>query len=432
MTAIERHALVEVQRGQVMLSTTLTPAQLAAATKVDVYDPDRGSDPDNGYQRRASTTRMAQAAAFYGEGTEKRQGRVFEDRRGLMPNPIIANVRPGDDDDEGITAGETDGVFTDGAFPAGVQLTFYSDADRARVMHAIKTGGNTTANAIVLLSDGAVAWLVDGQHRGGALKLLIGRGRLTDDFPVPMKIMLGFERAEEIKQFYYINSQGKNVPTDLTAELLQRMARQDSDEAEYLSERKNKGRILAGAAIYDALVKNESPWIQRIRRPNEPASKETSIAVSQFITSIAPLQAAQMPRELSPEEWARIIDAFWEAIARLLPTPFDSTEQPGGWVLFKATGVSTMHRVLADCLPIVIQRGARLADPEQYEQLLADLPTLFGMDVDPDTGEERKVDGAEFWRSASIASRFTGRYGTDKLVGMIRGLIAKTNTAVAV
>ncbi len=427
MTAIERPALVEVQRGQVMLSTTLTPAQLAAATKVDVYDPDRGADDDNGYQRRASTTRMAQAAAFYGEGTEKRQGRVFDDRRGLMPNPIIANVRPRQGEDDEVVAGEADGIF-----PVGVQLTFYSEADRARAMHAIKTSGNATANAVVLLSAEAIAWLVDGQHRGGAVKLLRNRNRIGDDFPVPMKIMLGFERAEEIKQFYYINSQGKNVPTDLTAELLQRMARQDSDEAEYLSERKNKGRLLAGAAVYDALVRNKSPWIGRIRRPNEPASKDTSIAVSQFITSIAPLQAAQMPRELSPDEWARVIDAFWEAISRLLPTPFDPTEPPGDWVLFKATGVNTMHRVLADCLPIIIQRGARLADPEQYEQLLADLPTLFGMAVDPDAGEERKVDGAEFWRSASIASQYTGRYGTDRLVGMIRGLIAKTNTAVAV
>ncbi len=425
MNTIERPALVEVQRGQVMLATTLTPAQLAAATEVDVYEPARGSDDDNGYQRRASTTRMAQAAAFYGEGTEKRQGRVFEDRRGLMPNPIIANIRPVGE------PGEASDEDAD-VFPPGVRLTFYSDADRARVMDAVTTEGNATANAMVLFGSEAVAWLVDGQHRGGAVKLLLGRGRISEDFPVPLKIMLGFGRAEEIRQFYYINSQGKNVPTDLTAELLQRMARQDSGEAEYLSERKNKGRLLAGAAVYDALVKNNSPWIQRIRRPNEPASKDTSIAVSQFITSIAPLQAAQMPRELSPDEWARIIDAYWEAIARLLPTPFDPTEQPGDWVLFKATGVNTMHRVLADCLPIIIQRGARLADPDQYEQLLADLPTLFGMAVDPDIGEEQKVDGAEFWRSASVASQYTGRYGTDRLVGMIRGLIAKTNTAVAV
>ena len=101
-------------------------------------------------------------------------------------------------------------------------------------------------------------------------------------------------------------------------------------------------------------------------------------------------------------------------------------------MLFKATGVNTMHRVLADCLPIMIQRGARLADPDQYEKLLADLPTLVGNGIDPATGEERQIDGAEFWRSGSVASQYTGRYGTDRLVGMIRGLIAKTQSEVAV
>ena len=180
------------------------------------------------------------------------------------------------------------------------------------------------------------------------------------------------------------------------------------------------------------MVANKSPWLQRIRKPNEKISKDTSIAVSQFIGSLKPLQTAQMPRELSPDEWARIIDAFWEAIAQLLPTPFDPTEQPGDWVLFKATGLNTMHRVLADCLPIVIQRGARLSDPEQYQQLLADLPTLSGLGVDPNTGEDHEVNGSEFWRSASIASQFTGRYGNDRLVGLIRGLITKTSQSVTV
>jgi hypothetical protein len=115
-----------------------------------------------------------------------------------------------------------------------------------------------------------------------------------------------------------------------------------------------------------------------------------------------------------------------------LPTPFDPTEAPGDWVLFKATGVNTMHRVLADCLPIVIQRGTRLADPDQYEMLMSDLPTLSGFEVDPNTGQEREVDGSEFWRSASIASQFTGRYGNDRLVGQIRGLITKTTQSVTV
>lgn len=426
MSTIERPALIEVQRGHVMLSTTLTPPQLEAATHVDVYDPERGNDPNNGYQRRASSTRMAQAAVFYGEGTEKRQGREFADRQGLMPNPIIANIRPPDDEEEQLIANGDLGL------PPGVSIKFFTEADREQVLEAIESDGSFTAAGTLILDDEAVAWIVDGQHRSGAVKMLADKGRLSEDFPVPIKIMVGFGRKEEIKQFYYINSQAKSVATDLTAELLQRMARQDTDEADYLSERKNKGSLLAGAAVYDALVANKSPWLKRIRKPNEKISKDTSIAVSQFITSLKPLQTAQMPRELSPEEWARVIDAFWEAIASLLPQPFDPTERPGDWVLLKATGVNTMHRVLADCLPIVIQRGARLSDPEQYKQLLADLPTLFGMGVDPHSGDERQIDGAEFWRSASIASQYTGRYGTDRLVGMIRGLIAKTNKAVTV
>lgn len=425
MSTIERPALIEVQRGHVMLSTTLTPPQLAAATDVDAYDPERGNDPNNGYQRRASSTRMAQAAVFYGEGTEKRQGREFTDRQGLMPNPIIANIRSNEDEGELVANGDL-------GLPPGVHIKFFSEADHKQVLEAIESGGSFTAASTLILDDEAIAWIVDGQHRSGAVKMLIDKGRLGDDFPVPVKIMLGFGRNEEIKQFYYINSHAKSVATDLTAELLQRMARQDADEAEYLSERKNKGSLLAGAAVYDALVDKKSPWLQRIRKPNEKISKDTSIAVSQFITSLKPLQSAQMPRELSPDEWARIIDAFWEAVASLLPQPFDPTEQPGDWVLLKATGVNTMHRVLADCLPIIIQRGARLSDPEQYKQLLADLPTLYGIGIDSQTGDERQIDGAEFWRSASIASQYTGRYGTDRLVGMIRGLIAKTNKAVTV
>ncbi|MEV7231255.1 DGQHR domain-containing protein [Polymorphospora sp. NPDC051019] len=424
MTEIERPALVEVQRGNVMVSTTFTPSQLDAATNVDAYDPERGNDPDNGYQRRGSSTRMAQAASFYGEGEEKRQGRIFEDRQGLMPNPIIANVRPLEDGDE-IER-------TDLNLPPGVAIRFFSDSDRQDVANAIEGGGSATAACTITFHEKTVAWIVDGQHRSGAVRMLSERGRLSDDFPVPFKLMLGFDRNEEIKQFYYINREAKSVPTDLTADLLQRMARQDSNEAEYLSERKNKGSLLAGAAVYDALVSKGSPWLTRIRKPNEKISKDTSIAVSQFIGSLKPLQTAQMPRELSPQEWALIIDAFWEAIARLLPTPFDPTERPGDWVLLKATGVNTMHRVLADCLPIVIQRGARLSDVQQYEQLLADLPSLAGIGTDPETGENYQIDGAEFWRSASSASEYTGRYGVDRLVGKIRGLIAKTNSAITI
>ena len=80
----------------------------------------------------------------------------------------------------------------------------------------------------------------------------------------------------------------------------------------------------------------KSPWLARVRKPNEPASKDKSIAVSQFINSLGPLFAAPLPRNLELDEWARVIDAFWTALERVLPTPFDSTEQPGNWVSSRA------------------------------------------------------------------------------------------------
>ena len=83
-------ALVEVQRGQVMLATTLTPAQLAAARSLTIRP--GGVDNDNGYQRRASTSAWLRLLPSMAMGPRS-VGRVFEDRRGLMPNPIIANIR---------------------------------------------------------------------------------------------------------------------------------------------------------------------------------------------------------------------------------------------------------------------------------------------------------------------------------------------------
>ena len=44
---IDRPALIEVQRGRPLVSTTLTPAQLRTLTRVDAYDPALGNDPSN-------------------------------------------------------------------------------------------------------------------------------------------------------------------------------------------------------------------------------------------------------------------------------------------------------------------------------------------------------------------------------------------------
>ena len=60
------------------------------------------------------------------------------------------------------------------------------------------------------------------------------------------------------------------------------------------------------------------------------------------------------------------------------------------------------------------------------------LATAADAHLPPDRGLHiAGVNSAGFWHFASIASQYTGRYATDRLVAMIRGLIAKTK-AVAV
>ena len=63
-----------------------------------------------------------------------------------------------------------------------------------------------------------------------------------------------------------------------------------------------------------------------------------------------------------------------------------------------------MHRVLADCTTIVVQRGGRLSDRNQYGDILQELPQLGGEMVDPETGDTRNIDGADF--SALSQHRF--------------------------
>jgi hypothetical protein len=133
-----------------------------------------------------------------------------------------------------------------------------------------------------------------------------------------------------------------------------------------------------------------------------------------------------LPRQLTHAEWAKIIDAFWTAVQSLLPEPFAADQYPADWVLFKGTGVNVMHRILADCIQAIVQRGGRLSDPEEYTTLLDNLPDLEGVT------ENGSVTASEFWRSSSAASTYTGRYGSDLLVQRIRDLIAQSSNAVTV
>lgn len=131
-------------------------------TRVDAYDPAKGNDPTNGYQRMPSATRMNQAAEFYGEGVANRAGKATHDRRGLMPNPIIANIRSdketGDDAFENLV--DVPNVHLSSADPAVI------DAQHTRVSEAAGhprrapslTGGRFGVQGVSGAVDPIAAW----------------------------------------------------------------------------------------------------------------------------------------------------------------------------------------------------------------------------------------------------------------------------------
>ena len=97
----------------------------------------------------------------------------------------------------------------------------------------------------------------------------------------------------------------------------------DRRRAKRSTEERRTRAVLKGATVYDAMVATKSPWLSASGALTSGSSKDKSIAVSQFINSLVPLQSAPKSLELSPEEWARVIDGYWEAIERVLPAPFE-------------------------------------------------------------------------------------------------------------
>ena len=87
----------------------------------------------------------------------------------------------------------------------------------------------------------------------------------------------------------------------------------------------------------------------------------------------------------------RILDAYWEGVARVLPEAF---VDPTDFALQKSTGVQIMHALLISVLELLRSKGLSVVEPESYETVMANtLLTLEG-----DTGEGGVARGSDFWR----------------------------------
>lgn len=383
-----------VQRGVPMMQTFGRATEVVERSKADTYDPVQKT----GYQRDRQMPRVRKAAEYYRGG-------------GRMPNPLLVNLREAD-----LTR---------------IEVRIIS-GDKAAYDDAVENGGDWIGVAQLVIPQGVTIWVFDGQHREGAVEELLDGGDFGE-FPVPLSITIGLDTAEEMKEFYEVNQNAKAVKTDLAWELLRLMAEEDPELAELL-EIKGQDWKTRGADVTDELIDLGGVWAESIQSANvrKLPSDRLTLNKAQFIRSLQPVLAMPALSKAPAKDIARIIDAYWKGIARVMPEPFDPANDPKKWVIQKGPGAIAFHRVLPQIIEVLRAKGLRLADPEAYADVLKELPTLSGEIVYED-GSAAIVSGADFWRAGpeGVASQWTGDAGRKRLAVRIQALLPRPSEALA-
>ena len=316
--------------------------------------PHRDYDAQEGYQRLPSRTRVVNLAHDLTQGTVD------------LPTAVLLNIR--DFDDAWL---EMDGA-----------------------------GGTLS------LPIGTKAYVVDGQHRIAALTRLIKEDQdRWSNFLLHFVMMLGAGEKQEMRQFFVVNSTAKSVRTDLALDLLHQQANSDANLMASLIDKGESWKVKAQALAHH-LGCQSGIWKGRIRFPGK-AKSQTTITNSAMVGSLQVLMNHPYFGVLnSTENEARILDAYWLAIRRTLPSVF---EDPGQYSMQKGLGALTMHGVFPAVLEVVRSRHESLVDPESYEDVIG--PAL--QELAGSTADGTHVQGADFWRQgpAGAAGQFSSSAG---------------------
>ncbi|WP_276309084.1 DGQHR domain-containing protein [Specibacter cremeus] len=380
-----------VQRGTPMLQSYADPRLLSDQGQVDLHDP----DSDTGYQRTLVTARIKQTADYYAKG-------------GRMPNPLLINIRKGDFNQVR--------VVVDGGDRA------QADYDRA-----VGEEGNWIGSGYIEFGADLRLWIYDGQHRRAGLERLLERDAGFDDFPAPVSLTLGLDTQEEMKEFYEVNTNAKNVSTNLAFTLLSKMAEDDPELREAL-EGADRDWITRGQAVMKELEGLAGPWKGRFQKANTRKRKGDGVIMpmQQFVRSLKPVLDMPLLKRADPLTIANVINAYWLGITEVMPEPFDG--DPEEFVIQKGQGTVALHKVLPQVVEVIRSRGGKLGEPQRYAEVMADLPALNGPVVID--GQQSTVDGAEYWRVGSVASGFSGDAGRRRLSLLIQTLLPRPSDAI--
>jgi DGQHR domain-containing protein len=313
---------VHRHKGDEAVPITMYLSTLSATQLVTSKAPDGGPrfradkrEPgtENGYQRQLTPSRTASVARYVRGGG------------GIMPTAVLLNVREG----------------------------------------AYFTPDNGGKQGILHVPDDQVIWITDGQHRIGGLADVQKRPGdvILDDYDVPV-VFTTLSYDEEIRVFYVVNKEARNVPTDLTAELLMEIDAKRVGEGEKVSLPRLRKDV--GTYIGKRLAQEAGPWCGKIRLAEEgkESVKVRPIGVSQFGASLYPVltdawvtRRVQESAELDSAAWREIYEvvrSYWQAIVTLMP---DAAGDRVQYALQKPLGAYVFNALFPEFLDLARQAG---------------------------------------------------------------------------
>jgi hypothetical protein len=145
----------------------------------------------------------------------------------------------------------------------------------------------------------------------------------------------------------------------------------------------------------------------------------------QFVKSLNPVLDMPLLKRADPSTIANILNAYWTGISMVLPEAF---ENPEDYQIQKGQGTVALHGVLPQVIEVIRSRNGKLGDPESYAEVMADLPLLTGNIVVE--GNQVPADGADYWRTGSVASAFSGDAGRRRLAMLIQSLLPKPSDTI--
>ena len=199
-------------------------------------------------------------------------------------------------------------------------------------------------------------YIVDGQHRVKGIEYAAERYGMEHllDFPLPVTIMEEMPKAEEIQQFFTINTTAKRIRTDLAQRLLLELAEQDDSIMDLAVQQGKKWRLRATKITTELSERPGSPWYGRVKAPNASGRSEAVATETTLANSLQPILTGSFVGRYEDEKVILVMQRLWEAIGELMP---EAIHDPGSYVLQKTPGIYTIHMLAPKIFEVCRDNG---------------------------------------------------------------------------